>query len=83
VIRTRCRDCPAEIVWARTPFGKAMPVDADPHPDGNVRLVEQPGAAPSAITLRLDDLRAVRAAGDPLYRSHFATCPNAAARRRR
>lgn len=76
MIRQRCRDCPAEIVWATTALGKRMPVDADPHPEGNVRLIPQPGAAPTAVTLRIDDLRSALAAGAELYRSHFVTCPN-------
>jgi hypothetical protein len=59
-----------------------MPVDLDPHPEGNVRLVDRPGTAPSAVVLRVEDLTRSRALGEHLYRSHFVTCPNAARHRR-
>lgn len=35
-----CRRCNAKIRWLRTQNGKAMPVDADPNPAGNVILVD-------------------------------------------
>lgn len=31
-----CRKCGAEFVWARTAKGRAMPVDPQPRPDGNL-----------------------------------------------
>lgn len=31
-----CRSCDAEIVWAILPSGKAIPLDAQPVPDGNI-----------------------------------------------
>lgn len=33
---TTCRKCPAEIIFAKTPAGAWMPVDAEPNPDGNL-----------------------------------------------
>ena len=37
----KCKSCPAQVIWAVTERGKAMPVDAEPGPGGNVQLVEQ------------------------------------------
>lgn len=62
-----CKGCGAKIDWFSTPLGKRMPLDEDPHPDGNVRYfsvknmiaVVEPGSYPV------------------LYRCHFQTCPNA------
>lgn len=48
-----CRVCPASIVWAVTVNGKAIPVDAEPSPDGNVRLTARPGQAP--LTMKKED----------------------------
>lgn len=33
-----CKACSAPILWAKTPAGKAMPLNADRDPDGNVEL---------------------------------------------
>ena len=61
----KCRSCNAEIVWVKTANGKSMPIDAQPYEDGNLALVD--GMA----------LVATEPKGSPLYKSHFATCPNA------
>jgi hypothetical protein len=77
--RSRCRSCRAEIVWATTGAGKAMPVDAEPVDDGNVLLDEDDGylfatvVSPGQIPLD----------GSPLYASHFASCPNSSQHRKR
>jgi hypothetical protein len=69
---SRCRSCQAEIVWAVTDTGKRMPLDAEPvsaaHRPSGLFVLDEGGEHPLAFTL---------AAGQPLYRSHFATCPNA------
>lgn len=31
-----CRSCGAEVLWAKTRAGKAMPVDPEPTAEGNV-----------------------------------------------
>lgn len=63
-----CRACPAEIRWARTTNGKAIPLDATPHPDGNVRLVgEVAHVIGPAPTLDPDD-------DGTRYMPHHATC---------
>lgn len=38
-----CRSCSARIVWAVTSRGRPMPVDAEPHPDGDIRLIPRMG----------------------------------------
>lgn len=54
-----------------------MPVDTEPSGRGNVRIVEgRRGETPTAITLKMDDLRAAREEKEILYLSHYATCPN-------
>jgi hypothetical protein len=66
----RCKKCSAEILWATTSNGKAIPIDAEIHCGGN-------------IALDVDDVgmlraRVVRPAGDvEAYQSHFALCPAA------
>mgnify|MGYP000211004546 CR=1 FL=1 len=64
-----CRSCGAQIVWATTGHGKAMPLDAEPAADGNVRLDR-------GVAVVLGDLERTAHAG-PLYRSHHSTCPQA------
>jgi len=66
-VNTTCRSCNAAIFWARSEYGKRTPIDAAPHPEGNLvvvggtaRVLRKGQAAPEGV------LR---------YRSHFATCP--------
>jgi hypothetical protein len=60
-----------------------MPVNLEPHPDGNVRIDEADMArGRKAYVLSLDARAEAQAKGEPLYLSHFATCPRAAAHRR-
>jgi len=68
-----CRTCEAPILWAETPYGRPMPLDADPHPDGKWTFV-----AGKAWQAGEEDRRLHR----PLRKSHFATCPNASQHRR-
>jgi hypothetical protein len=68
-----CRSCGAEIRWSITETGKRIPLDPDPSPTGNIRL-----DFTTAHVLRADDDYQ-----GPRYVSHFATCPNASAHRRR
>lgn len=70
---TQCRSCGAPIVWGKTKNGKGIPLDAAPHPDGNVELHPDGRAVVNSGPL----------IGVPLYRSHFTTCPHAAEHRRR
>jgi hypothetical protein len=67
----KCKACDAPIVWAKTPNGKVIPIDAEPSPDGNVVLFAGPGSGEL-----LAFFRNVKGA-HRLHKSHFATCPNA------
>ncbi len=70
-----CRTCRAPIRWAATEHGRKMPLDADPYtgpePGGlfAVRYVNGERIAVAAPPAAFE--------GEPLYRSHFATCPQA------
>jgi hypothetical protein len=77
----RCRSCGAEIVWARTTLGKAMPLDPEPATEGNVQLCMVGGEEIAAV-LGSADRAAAQLEQIPLYVSHFATCPNAALHRK-
>jgi hypothetical protein len=69
---SKCRSCGAKIFWYYTASGKLMPVDAEPCADGN-------------LAINYDGTVMVVGSGSgrqPRYRSHFATCPNAARHRR-
>ncbi|HMI85960.1 MAG TPA: hypothetical protein VK550_17805 [Polyangiaceae bacterium] len=71
-----CRSCGARIVWAKTPAGKAMPLDADPVTDGNIVLEEDNAGA-------IAHVRSAAFGGVGVFhKSHFATCPNAARHRK-
>jgi len=63
--QAKCRGCDAGIVWALTPRGKKMPLDAEPV-RRVVMLPYRPGSS---------DLRATVA---ETYMPHHATCPNVA-----
>jgi hypothetical protein len=76
---TTCRSCGAAIRWLEIrPGGKSMPIDSEPHADGNVLADLNAGMgivlsnASRAVVLE-------ETPDEPLYRSHFATCPDAAA----
>lgn len=76
-----CRACQAKIIWARTPNGKAMPVDGQPVEDGNVKLERVHGKL-TAFVLGPLELE-LEPDGVQLFKAHFATCPNAHEFRRR
>lgn len=72
-----CRSCSAEIIWCETSNGKAMPVDFEPDPNGNVELVQRTAHWPLAIVHPQPPMVAA-----DLHQSHFATCAHANAHRR-
>jgi len=74
-----CGSCGALIVWASTAHDKAMPVDAEPNPAGNVLLHARPGRGPLAEVVPPGQLLM---GGGQLRTSHFATCPHADQHRR-
>jgi hypothetical protein len=73
-----CRSCEAPIVWARTEHGKRMPLDRSPYAGDDPRglfVIRH-----EANRRRGDNFVAVAVpAGafpdEPVYRSHFSTCP--------
>jgi hypothetical protein len=74
--RKQCSACHAEIAWAFTPRGKRMPIDADPHPAGNVVVsVADSGRLECRVLSRIEV--SLQPDDVELYRSHFATCPDA------
>ncbi len=64
----QCKSCGKPILWATTPAGKAMPLDAESETwwllEGGVAIGES------------------RCRGVVVHRSHFATCPQAGEHRR-
>jgi hypothetical protein len=73
---TVCRSCGAEMCWATTAVGKAMPLNPHPDPAGNVRLTTIAGQTVAQVVGATIDLL------DPTddgvrYIAHFATCPHA------
>lgn len=71
----RCSSCGAPIFWACLPSGKRAPFDADPveaeAPVGCYAMLWRDGGEPPWAIHR-----------PALWRSHFATCPNAAQHRK-
>jgi hypothetical protein len=79
---SECRSCRAPIIWAATEKGGRMPLDAGPYDGDDPR---------GLFVFRHDGLGRVFAMavppdafpGEPVYRSHFATCPHANQHRRK
>ena len=68
-----CRSCGSAIVWVEMESGKKMPLDAEPVAFvGNVLTNDKA----TGRVLSKEQI-AVLPPGSKLYRSHFATCPNA------
>ncbi len=67
----RCKTCNQPIMWATTAAGKAIPLDVEPVPDGNLVL--------DGGTARVADMFSPPG---PRWRSHFATCVDADIHRR-
>jgi hypothetical protein len=76
-----CRSCEAPIVWGKTRAGRAMPLDAEPDPAGNVVLL----ANGTAVVLTADEAAERRLTFPEEVRRmpHHATCPQADEWRRR
>jgi hypothetical protein len=73
----KCRSCGAAILWVKTVAGKAMPLDAVPAEDGNIALMPA-----GAMVLPKETADLGQKIGARRYKSHFATCPNAAKHRK-
>jgi hypothetical protein len=70
-----CRSCGAEILWAVTDSGKAMPVDREPVLGGKLALDWSGGGDPKVTVVSPSSYRYG-------HRAHFATCPDAMAWRK-
>lgn len=72
--------CHATVIWATTPRAERVPVDLEPGswPDHNLLLLDGAGG-PQAMVV----VNAGQAFGRKLYRSHFASCPDARSFERR
>lgn len=67
-----CEHCDAQLLWLTTTAGKRMPVDAAPDPErGNVTRSQG-----VAGVLGDQAATAARAAGQPLWLPHMASCPH-------
>lgn len=73
----KCKSCGAQIIWATTVAGKKMPLDAEPHEDGNVVLMPA-----GAMVLPKETFELGKGICSKRYRSHFATCNNASKHRK-
>lgn len=79
-----CRSCGARIIWALTPTGKRMPIDAEPVDGGNI-ILHQPverGGSPTCTVVGKRVQPSLFGDDGPRHTSHFATCPNASHHRK-
>lgn len=83
------RSCGANILWAETEKGKRIPIDPTPVVDGNMRLIVRENhlpplalVVPYAQLERIGTLREMKGDPEELFKSHFATCPNASKHRK-
>ena len=80
-----CRSCKSPVLWVVTSAGESMPLDPDPVDGGNIiltgrtRRTKRGGMAPE-VKYAADGALFVT---DPVYVSHFATCPQADEHRKR
>ncbi len=76
-----CRSCQAPMFWVTMePSGKKNPLDPEPSEKGNIRMTD---TGERWIVLKGDELVKARERGDKLHLSHFATCPNSLAHRKK
>jgi hypothetical protein len=79
-----CRSCKARIFFAfhEAALGRAKlagraaaksPIEAAPHPEGDLLIVRWAGAQP--VVRKIDPDRLAKHAGEPRYRPHLAYCP--------
>jgi hypothetical protein len=84
----RCMSCDEPIRWVVMPSGALTPLDVEPRDDGTIVITTETVGTltgntwPRAIVLKRGQPD-LFLADQPRYVSHFATCPNAAAHRRR
>jgi hypothetical protein len=66
-----CKACDAVIDWHKTEAGKNIPIDPEPHPEGNIMFKAAKAVYAKAGTV------------PTMYRSHFVTCTTPARFRKR
>lgn len=78
------RSCKAPILWAHTADNKRMTLDPKPTANGNVliHISEEPEPRLIVAVLTRGQVDGARSDGKTLYRSHFASCPDADGHRR-
>jgi hypothetical protein len=69
-----CKSTGKPVRWLRTTTGQLLPINPEPAPDGNILLLPHERCR----VVPVEDRAATVA---PLFKTHFATCPNAAAHR--
>jgi hypothetical protein len=75
VSASECRSCGAEVIFVRSAAtGRRMILDVEPTQGGNVALDD---AGQAAYVLSGSVLERAQDTQEPLYTSHFATCPQA------
>jgi len=62
-----CLECAAKITWVKTVNDVAMPLDRDPNPGGNIRLLGPVAHKVPASKLPIE--------GEDAYTCHLDTCP--------
>ena len=69
-----CRSCGAQVFWRRhLTTNKMAPLNMGPDPTGNLELVGEQ----EYDVVKAKDREAFLSSGGLLYRSHYASCPNA------
>ena len=76
--QAKCKSCGAAILWARTTNEKKIPLDPEPHAEGNI-TIRKCGETVLCRVVGKGDTIPVDA---ERYRSHFVSCPNSAAHRK-
>lgn len=78
-----CPACDTPVISAVLPSGQRIALNPDPDPDGWIRVDPVPWHVDRwAVVLPFFVLQVAREAGEDLYVSHFATCPDAGQHRR-
>ena len=77
------KGCGAPILWVATVNGKMQPLDLDPNPDGNIRLIDTYRQTERGVLQKCRVIPKAELAGslfgddEPRYMPHHATCPHA------
>lgn len=80
----KCNSCRAPIIWCETARKRErMPVDAEPVSNGNLALEQRWDGKQREFYLAAVPYEPLVHVGQPRYRSHFSSCPDAAAWRKR